>query len=388
MGEKSSLFFLPIFSLPFVAMPAPDAGMAFGRLLRSSSSSEETDDSAAAAVSSSPGPAAAPPATSSSSSSSLHHRRSRSRSKQRRVQVPAAAIHATAAVLCARVHSELAYAPASRAPEAAHALCLALDAALRCKGSRGGGAGAGAGAGQGQQQAGGGGGGEPLSSSSPMAFLSSSSSVSIAKVGAPTELPDAAFVAVALPATTTRSAALEAGARNSSSSSSASDKAFSESSSEEEKIANANAVAAAAAAAAAAAIASASEEELNTAPLVAALLRAAERLHAAVAQVRSCVPVPLAALDRGETAPRAEFFFGAEEVFFPHESSSPPLTLMYFSSSLFLKKPHSSFLPTGRPALPSHALDRNCLRPPRGRAFGMRIDEAVPVSVEMIALES
>ena len=263
-------------------MPALDAGMAFGGLLRNSSS-EETDDSAAAS-SASPAPA---------SSSSLHRRRSRS-SRQRRFQVPAAAIHDTAAVLCARVHSELAYAPASRAPEAAHALCLALDAALRCKSSGGGGGGC---AGQGHA-------GEPLSSScSPSAFLSSSS-VSIAKVGAPTELPDAAFVAVALPATTrtTRSSAPEAGARISFSS--ASEKAFSELS-EEEKVANA----AAANAAAAAAAASAGEEELNTAPLVAALLRAAERLHAAVAQVRCSVPVPLGALDRAETAATAEFFW-------------------------------------------------------------------------------
>lgn len=64
-------------------------------------------------------------------------------------------------------------------------------------------------------------------SSSPSAFLSSSS-VSIAKVGAPTELPDAAFVAVALPVTTARPSPLlapEAGVESSSSRSS-SEKAF------------------------------------------------------------------------------------------------------------------------------------------------------------------
>ena len=225
-------------------MRAPDAGMAFR------SSSEETDDSAAAS-SPSPGPDA-----------SYLQRRRRSSKRLKNCSVPAAAVHATAAVLVARVHSELAYAPASRAPEAAHALCLVLDAALRCKSG---------GIGGGERRE-----GEGLSSTSfsPSAF---SSSVSIAKVGAPTELPDAAFVAVALPAKakTTRPSAFFAGVGgNSSSSSSASDKERSESSSEGER--------------AAAAAAAGGDEELNTAPLVAALLRAAERLHAAVAQVRCC----------------------------------------------------------------------------------------------------
>lgn len=225
--------------------------------------------------------AASPPPAPDPADGLLHHRRRGRGSSKRRggVQVPAAAIHPIAAVLCARVHSELAYAPADRAPESVHALCLALDAALRCR------------------SGGGGGGGEakdpsppPLVaasclSASPSAFLSSSS-VSIAKVGAPTELPDAAFVAVALPVTKTARpsplvAPTEAGVGPSSSLSSSSDKATSCESSEEERK-NANAAAAASASAAAAS----AGEELSTAPLVAALLRAAERLHAAVAQVR------------------------------------------------------------------------------------------------------
>lgn len=271
--EKSvSLLFevLSFFSFPSPptkpdAMPARDAGMAYAQRLLRSISSEETDDSAGVASSSpSPGPGA-----SSSSSSSLQQRRSRSLSSSKRLKdcsVPAAAVHVTAAVLVARVHSELAYAPASRAPEAAHALCLVLDAALRCK--------SGGGIGGGERRE-----GESLSSSSfsPSAF---SSLVSIAKVGAPTELPDAAFVAVALPAkatTTMRSS----GVGGNSSSSSASEKERSESSSEGER-------SAANAAAAAAASAASGGNELTTAPLVAALLRAAERLHAAVAQVLCC----------------------------------------------------------------------------------------------------
>ena len=268
--ERENVFFspfcvlfplLPLFIssiLPLIN-PASGAGMAFP-------SSEETDSSSAATTAS---PTTAPASFSSSScsSSTAAAAARRSRTKQRRVPVPAAAIHATAAVLCARVHSELAYAPASRAPEAAHALCLALDAALRCKSVGGAGGEGGGEGGEGKPQARG--------KNSPSAAFSSS--VSIAKVGAPTELPDAAFVAVALPVVSATTAATPENFEDGNS-------ALSSSSEEERK----NALASAHAAAAAAAAAAGDREQINTAPLVAALLRAAERLHAAVAQVRLC----------------------------------------------------------------------------------------------------
>jgi len=147
----------------------------------------------------------------------------------------AAALHAHAAVLCARVHSEIAYAlPAAAAPQAAHALCLALDEALAA--SRG-----------------------EKSSSSTL------SSPSIFNVGARTE-PDAPFVAIALPSSRGTHSSTRGGAAGVGPSSIAAAKLLNNNRSKKSA-------------------SSATEVDDDDAFLVSALLRAADRLHAAVSQV-------------------------------------------------------------------------------------------------------